>query len=127
ELAGQSVARGLPGLDAHTREGLRRDALDFLFGAPALQRYIDDPTVREIRLNGADVGFLIRTDGTKERLPRLVRSNGELIALIQSMARQASTTAGGERRFDAAHPVLDLQLGGGHRLWATMVVTDQPC
>lgn len=127
ELAAERVAQGLPGLDAHTEDGLRRDALDFLFGAQALQPYIDDPTVREIRLNGADVGFLIRTDGTKEPLPRLVGSDGELIALIQSMARQASTTAGGERRFDAAHPVLDLQLGGGHRLWATMVVTDQPC
>ena len=127
ELADERTAQGLPHLDSHTEDGLRRDALDYLFGAQALQRYIDDSTVRELRLNGADVGFVIRTDGTKEPVSGLVHSDGELIALIQSLARQASTTAGGERRFDAAHPVLDLQLGGGHRLWATMVVTDHPC
>lgn len=126
ELAAQRSAEGIPSLDAHTEDALRRDALDHLFGA-ALQRYIDDPTVREVRLNGADVGFVIRTDGTKEPLSCLVRSDGELISLVQSLARQASSTAGGERRFDAAHPVLDLQLGGGHRLWATMGVTDRPC
>lgn len=127
ELAGQRAAQGLPPLDAPTRDALSRDALDFLFGAQALQPYIDDPTVREVRLNGADVGFVIRTDGRKEPLPGLVRSDGDLISLVQSLARQASSTAGGERRFDAAHPVLDLQLGGGHRLWATMGVTDRPC
>lgn len=127
ELAAQRRADGLPALSAAAEDRLRREVLDSLFGAEALQRYLDDTSVRELRLNGADRGFVIFTDGTKEEIPQLVAGDRELISLVQSLARQAVTGAGGERRFDAAHPVLDLQLGGGHRLWATMGVTERPC
>jgi pilus assembly protein CpaF len=127
EVAAERAAGGLAPLDAPSEERVAREVLDALFGAAALQPYLDDPTVREIRLNGADVGFIIRTDGRKEPLPRLVKNDGELIGLVQSLARQGSVGAGGERRFDAAHPVLDMQLESGHRLWATMGVTEWPC
>ena len=127
ELADERTAQGLAPLGIPSEERLAREALDALFGAAALQPYLDDPTVREIRLNGADVGFIIHTDGRKEPLPRLVKNDRELIGLVQSLARLGSTGAGGERRFDAAHPVLDLQLESGHRLWATMGVTERPC
>src|SRR5581483_2466697 len=127
ELAVERTAKGLVPLDATNEERVAREALDALFGAAALQPYLDDPTVREIRLNGAEVGFLIRTNGRKEPLPRLVKNDAELIGLVQSLARQGSAGAGGERRFDAAHPVLDMQLLSGHRLWATMGVTELPC
>jgi len=127
ELAAERTSGGLAPLDRSSEERLARDALDALFGAAALQPFLDDPSVREIRLNGPHHGFVVGIDGVKRPLPPLVSSAAELIALIQTLARQASSTAGGERRFDAAHPVLDMQLGGGHRLWATMGVTDEPC
>lgn len=127
ELAAERTAEGLAPLGVPSEERLAREVLDALFGAAALQPYLDDPTVREIRLNGADVGFIIRTDGRKEPLPRLVKNDRELVELVQSFARLGSIGAGGERRFDAAHPVLDLQLESGHRLWATMGVTERPC
>ncbi|MEW6474363.1 MAG: ATPase, T2SS/T4P/T4SS family [Actinomycetota bacterium] len=127
ELAAERSVEGLVPLDPPDEERLARQVLDALFGAAVLQPFLDDPTVREIRLNGAAVGFIIRTDGRKEPLPPLVKDNTELVALVQSLARQASAGAGGERRFDAAHPVLDMQLESGHRLWAAMGVTDPPC
>ncbi|HZQ78539.1 MAG TPA: ATPase, T2SS/T4P/T4SS family [Acidimicrobiia bacterium] len=127
DLAGQRTADGRSPLDPSQEEGLARQVLDALFGAAVLQPYLEDPTVREVRLNGPDVGFIIRTDGSKEPLPRLVRSDGELTGLIQSLAQYASVGAGGERRFDAAHPILDMQLESGHRVWATMGVTPHPC
>jgi len=127
ELASERTADGRSPLDSSEEEGLARQVLDALFGAAVLQPYLDDPTVREIRLNGADVGFIVRTDGSKEPLPRLVRTDAELIGLIQSLTRHGSVGAGGERRFDAAHPILDMQLASGHRVWATMGVTPHPC
>ena len=127
DIGAERSEDGLEPLDSDAEESLLRDALDSLFGAAALQPLLEDATVREVRLNGAAAGFVIRTDGTKETLPPLVRDDAELVSLIQALARQASTGAGGERRLDPAHPVLDLQLSGGHRLWATMGVTQQPC
>lgn len=127
EVAAERAEDGLPPLDPEAQASLVTGVLDSLFGAAALQPYLDDPTVREVRLNGPETGFVVRTDGTKERFPGLVRDQAELVYFIQALARQASTGAGGERRFDAAHPVLDMQLPGGHRLWAIMDVTPWPC
>jgi pilus assembly protein CpaF len=127
ELAAERTAEGLAPLDAPSEERLAREVMDAFFGAAALQPYLDDSSVREIRLNGADVGFVVRTDGRKEPLPCLVKNDAEMIGLVQSLARQGSVGAGGERRFDAAHPALDMQLESGHRLWATMGVTERPC
>jgi len=127
EIATERAEDGLPPLDPEAQGSLLRNVLDSLFGAAALQPYLDDPTVREVRINGPDTGFIVRIDGTKEPLPRLVRDHAELVYFIQALARYASSGAGGERRFDAAHPVLDMQLPSGHRLWATMGVTPWPC
>jgi Flp pilus assembly CpaF family ATPase len=127
ELTAERSGEGLAALDAATEEALLRELLDGLFGADALQPYLDDRTVREVRLNNADVGWLIRTDGSKEPLPRIVESDTELVTLVQSLARFSPGTAGGERRFDAGHPILDHQLAGGHRLWASLGVTGRPC
>lgn len=117
---------GLPPLELDEEESLLRSAIDGLFGADALQPLLDDPSIREVRVNGPNVVWVVRTDGTKERHAPLAADASELIGLVQSLARLAATGAGGERRFDASHPVLDLQLPGGHRLWATMEVTREP-
>src|SRR5581483_11562452 len=108
EIATERAEDGLPPLDPEAQGSLLRNVLDSLFGAAALQPYLDDPTVREVRINGPDTGFIVRIDGTKEPLPRLVRDHAELVYFIQALARYASSGAGGERRFDAAHPVLDM-------------------
>jgi Flp pilus assembly CpaF family ATPase len=127
DLATERTAEGISTLGIDEEEALLRQALDGLFGAEALQPLLDDPAVREVRMNGWGVVWVVYRDGRKERRAPLVGSVAEFVGLVQSLARQASGSAGGERRFDASHPVLDLQLPGGHRLWATMGVTGEPC
>src|SRR5439155_18358501 len=48
------------------------------------------------------------------------------VELIRALAAEASRDSGIARRFDAAHPRLDLQLPNGDRLFALMGVTSVP-
>jgi Flp pilus assembly CpaF family ATPase len=126
-LAGDRARSGQPLLARHEEEVLARAALDALFGAGPLQPFIDDLAAREVRVNSDGASFVVRTDGTKVEVPPIFAGPDELVETVRNLARQVSDGAGGERRFDPAHPVLDLQLQTGHRLWAVMSVTPGPC
>ena len=124
-LAEQHTRSGAPPLFRRDEEAIVRRVLDSLFGAGPLQPYLDDPSVREIRMNGARTAFIVHRNGYKEEIPPLVDHPDEVIELVRSLIRRRSG-AGGERRFDAAHPILDDQLDSGHRLFAVMDVSTQP-
>ena len=66
-----------------------------------------------------------RADGTKEQVEAVTDSDEELVELVQRAARAHHT--GGERRIDAAKPIVDLHLAGGHRLSAMIEVSHRPC
>lgn len=118
----QRINAGMAPLGEEELHDLAREAIDALFGADRLQPYLDDPEIREIRCNGAKSAYLVRRDGSKERIPPFVSSNEELDALVQGLTRHGASRAGGERRFDPAHPILDLQLESGHRVFAARSV-----
>ncbi len=97
--------------------------LDALFGLGRLQGLIDDPSVENIDVNGADTVWVTHADGSKRRADPVAASDQELVDLLRSAAARLGMS---ERRFDVAHPELDLRLPDGSRLSALMSVTCRP-
>src|SRR3546814_16794318 len=62
-------------------------------------------------------------DGTKVRGPAVADSDDDLVDLIATAARRLGRS---ERRWDHAHPELNLQLPNGDRLHAPMAVSGRP-
>ena len=124
ELDTQNRLDGLAGLDRATEDALFRRVKADLFGLGGFEIYLNDPTVENIFVNGADRVFVNRAGalGT-ERVPPIAESDEALIDLINRWASRQGRT---ERRFDVANPRLDLRLNGGYRLHAIMEVTSRP-
>lgn len=97
--------------------------LAMLFGLGVLQRFIDDPSVENIDVNGAETAWVTYSDGRKVRVGPVAASDEELVAMVRSGAARFGLS---ERRFDAAQPELDLRLPDGSRLSAVMAVTEHP-
>lgn len=89
-------------------EAARRSVLDDLTGYGAIQKYLDDPTVEEIWLNGPHAVFVSRR-GVSELTPTVL-SEAEIAELIERLLR----TTG--RRVDLSSPFVDAALPDGSRL-----------
>lgn len=89
-------------------DALRRSVLDDLTGFGAIQKYLDDPTVEEIWLNGPHAVFVSR-HGVSE-LTTTVLTESEIAELIERLLR----TTG--RRVDLSSPFVDAALPDGSRL-----------
>jgi pilus assembly protein CpaF len=99
---------------------------DHLTGLGDLQTYVDAPRfdlVENISIKGCDPILLRHADGRVLDYPPIVDSDDELIELIQHWARHLGNTP---RIFSVAHPMLDMQVAGGHRLSAAMHTTARP-
>ncbi len=95
-----------------------------LYGLGGFDLYLDDPTIENMYVNGADRVFVQRAGAPEpERVPAIARNDEELIELVN---RWATTAGRMERRFDIGNPRLDLRLPTGHRLHAIMEVTRRP-
>ena len=122
-LASESYANGRPPLDEETEDSIAAAVLDRLHGLGRLQPLLDDPTIRDIHISGGERVWLNLRDGTKVRGPAVAASDDELIDLIATAARRIGRS---ERRWDNAHPELNLQLPNGDRLHALMAVSGRP-
>jgi Flp pilus assembly CpaF family ATPase len=120
--AGLATGRGL--LDPATEARVEQAVLDSLFGLGGLQRWLDDPDVENVNVNGCDRVFIRYRDGTRTRVGPVAASDEELVDLVRLVATRAGLE---ERRFDRGAPALNLQLPGGARLFAVMAVTGRPC
>jgi pilus assembly protein CpaF len=94
-----------------------------LFGLGLLQLFVDDPSVENIDVNGAERAYVTYADGRKEVVGPVAESDADLIATIRSAGARFGLA---ERRFDSAQPELDLRLPDGSRLSAVMSVTEHP-
>ena len=122
-LAASAYADGRQPLDESTEAKLAAAVLDRLHGLARLQPLLDDPSVRDIHISGARRVWLNLRDGTKVRGPAVADSDDDLVELIATAARRLGRS---ERRWDHAHPELNLQLPNGDRLHALMVVSGRP-
>lgn len=122
-LASTAFAEGQQPLDEVAEAAITAAVLDRLHGLARLQPLLDDPDIRDIHISGCERVWLSMRDGTKVRGPAVADSDDELIELIATAARRVGRS---ERRWDNAHPELNLQLPNGDRLHALMAVSGRP-
>jgi Flp pilus assembly CpaF family ATPase len=119
----QRMAGGSEPLDMADEQRIAQEVLDALFGLGKLQALIDDQSIENIDVNGFDVVWVTRADGTKTLCAPVASSDEELVDLIRNAAARLGHS---ERRFDNSHPELDLRLPDGSRLSALMAVARRP-
>jgi Flp pilus assembly CpaF family ATPase len=91
-----------------------------MWGFDVFDRYLRHPGLEDIVVNRSRHGILYFNDGTTEPF-ELDLTENELLRAIQRQAARAGRT---ERRFDRAHPRLNVRLPDGSRLHALMEVCD---
>lgn len=123
ELASRRLSEGQPPLGAIEERELAQRVLDALFGLGRLQALIEDLQIENIDVNGCDNVWVTYADGQKVRQSAVADSDDELIDILRSAAARFGLS---ERRFDVAHPDLDLRLPDGSRLSALMSVVSRP-
>ena len=121
--ARQRLRTGVAALGAEEEDEIAREAFARLYGLGRLQRYLDDPRITDIHVQGHDVVWLKHADGTRHPGEPIADNDQELIELLRTAAARLGRT---ERRFDAATPELNLQLPDGSRLFAVMEVAARP-
>lgn len=122
-LASDAYTSGRVPFDEQTEAAVTVAVLDRLHGLARLQPLLDDPTIRDIHISGCARVWLNLRDGSKERGPAVADSDDDLIELIATAARRLGRS---ERRWDNAHPELNMQLPNGDRLHALMAVSGRP-
>jgi pilus assembly protein CpaF len=123
KLAVAAYRNGGEPLDVCAEGEVTRAVLDRLHGLARLQPLLDDPDVRDIHISGCERVWLMTRAGHKVRGPAVAGSDAELVELIATAARRVGRS---ERRWDSAHPELNLQLPNGDRLHALMAVSGRP-
>jgi Flp pilus assembly CpaF family ATPase len=105
-------AGGIQPAEEHALSAL---VFDMLFRAGRLQRYLDDPRVDNIYINGHDNVTLDFGDGHPVGVEPVADSEEELKELLRDLAR---TSGQSERTLSTANPMLALRLADGSRLQA---------
>ena len=90
------------------RESIRKTVLDKVAGFGELQRFLDDPTVEEIWINGP--GRVFCAQAGRHVLTNVVLDGEEVRALVERMLRASG------RRLDLSTPFVDATLTDGSRL-----------
>lgn len=112
------------GVDGWERRRLQQAVFDELHGRLGrIQPLVEDETITDIHINGCDRVFVVRRDGSKQRVGPVADSDAELVATIQEAARRLGRT---ERQWNPTAWKLDLRLPSGARLHAIMDVSDRP-
>lgn len=104
-------------------EQLIEETLNAVFGFGELERWLQDPSVQDVHINGFDRVFIKTRDGHRKQVSQVASSDAELRRLIADFARRMGRV---EQRFDYANPIIDMQLPNGDRLNAMFSVSSRP-
>ncbi len=99
----------IPLLGIMERRNLHREIFDSLRRLDILQKFVDDPDVTEIMINGKD-NIFIEQGGTLYRIDEKFESDERLRDVIQQIV------AGCNRVVNEASPIVDARLSGGERV-----------
>ena len=94
-----------------------------MFQAGSLQRFLDDDTVENVNIIGADRTFLKFADGRKERGAPAAIDDDALVDMVRRMAENQGLSS---RPWDPTNPFLRLRLDDGSRLAAISWVCARP-
>ncbi|RDG35403.1 CpaF family protein [Streptomyces corynorhini] len=108
-VLGHIISREGPVLSTVERSQLIRRVVDEALGLGILEPLLEDASISEIMVNGADQVFVER-NGRLEMLPMRFTSNEQL---MQTIERIVSTV---NRRVDEANPMVDARLPSGERV-----------
>lgn len=122
-LAQHRLVIGAPMLDATAEERLAGAALAYAFGTGPWERFLNDPDLTDIHINGCDNVWLVDRRGNRRRGEPVAASNDELIEQIRWVGATLDRSG---RRFDVSSPVLNMRLPNGGRLHAVMAVSLVP-
>ena len=89
-----------------------------------LGELLKNPKAENILANDYRTTWIVEAGGIKYRGPALADSEEEFRELLRMIGIRYGRS---ERRFDAANPILDVQLPGGHRLNAMMDISGPAC
>ncbi|MBO0607909.1 CpaF family protein [Myceligenerans salitolerans] len=89
-----------------------REVFDAVGGLGPLQRYLDDPEIEEIWINGPSQVFVAR--GGRSELTTTILGAGQVQDLVERMLKSTG------RRLDLSSPFVDACLPGGERLHAVL-------
>lgn len=123
DLGVSRIEAGQPQLGDVVEAELHRAVIARMFGAGQLQHLLDDTTIQDIHINGADDVWVVRVDGLKEQVGPVAGSDEELIELVATLGAYAGLNA---RSWDAANPAIDLTLPDGSRLAGILGVSKRP-
>ncbi len=121
--AADRIHDGEPAWSLDVQARLAEAVYHALFGLGRLQPYVDDDSVENIIITGADTVFLEKTDGDLVRVEPVAESDAELLEFLQFVAARQESTA---RSFSAASPTMHMRLDGGPRLAAAAWITAFP-
>src|SRR5699024_2136469 len=122
ERAGRALTSGVQVLEAQVEDAILRRVVARVCGLGPLEGLLENPEIENLNLTETTVWGRY-ADGTRANLRPIVASPEELVALVR---RIAADSPAGERRFDAAAPILDMPLTDGSRLNAILDVSHQP-
>lgn len=118
-----ALGLGREPLAAGDEERVIDETLNAVFGFGELERWLQDPTVQDVHINGFDRVFIKTRAGERKQVSQIASSDAELRRLIADFARRMGRV---EQRFDYANPIIDMQLPNGDRLNAMFSVSSRP-
>jgi pilus assembly protein CpaF len=121
--AKECLSEGRSVLDPTIEDEISTTVMNSLFGLAGFQRYLDDPMVEDIYVNGHDCVWIRCAGGRMEPGEPVASSDAELIDVLREIGARGGMS---ENRFDPGAPDLDLDLPDGSRLFAVMAVSRRP-
>ncbi|MEN6346826.1 MAG: CpaF family protein [Armatimonadia bacterium] len=107
-VGGIAAEAGIP-LSTGARQRAEAEVVDEITGYGPIQRFLDDPTVTEVMVNGHDMVFVERKGRLEETTARFL-SDDHLMRIIHKIV----TPLG--RRVDGSSPMVDARLPDGSRV-----------
>lgn len=123
EHSQELLRAGMAPVDAAGQRRLRQAIEARLSGLGAFAPLLSDESIEDIWCIGYDNVYVVRAGDVRERSAPIAGSDAELEDLVRGIVSAGG--ADGERRFDAANPMVNAQLPDGSRLHATMGVSDR--
>lgn len=121
--AAETIALGKAPLESADERDVIDSVLAAVLGLGRIQPMLDDADITDIHVRGTASAWVKLRDGSRREMEPVVRSDDELVQLVRLVATRLGRS---ERRFDTAHPELNLQLPDGSRLFAAMEVSSHP-